>query len=296
MSSQVTTSFVQQYKENLEIQFQQMGSRLQRTVRNETQRGEYAFYDRIKTVAAVEVTNRHGDTPQIDTPHDRRRVSMTPYDFADLIDDPDRIRMLADPTNPYAVNAAMAMGRAKDDVIIAAASGTAYTGKTGSTSTTLPSASKVAVNYVESGVAANSNLTIAKLRRARFLLDKEEAVMDGEPLYLVCSASQVQSMLRTTEATSADFNTVKALVNGELNSFMGFEFIRTERLAVASSVRKCIAYPRSALILATGNEVRVRVSERNDKRHSTQVYVSMDIGAVRTWEEKLIEISCDETK
>jgi len=296
MSFQVDTALVQAYKANIELKFQQMGSRLRPTVRNEQQAAEFDFYDRIGAVDAVEVTTRHADTPLISTPHDRRRVGLRDFDWADLIDKKDKIRMLADPTSAYVTNAVMAMGRAQDDVIIQAAFGTAYTGKTGSTAVTFPSTSEVAVDYVESGAAAASNLTIGKLRRARYLLDKAEATTEGEyDLYIVLDPSQIQSLLRSTEVTSSDYNTVKALVQGEIDTFMGFKFIKSNRLTKDSNnVRDCICYEREGLLLASGMEITVDVGPRRDKRNSVQVYVCGSFGSTRMWEEKVLRIKCDE--
>lgn len=297
MSFQVDTALVQAYRANIDIKFQQMGSRLRSHVRNESQKAEFEYYDRIGPVDAVEVTSRHADTPLISTPHDRRRVGLRDFDWADLIDDKDKIRMLADPTSSYVTNAVMALGRAQDDVIIQAAFGTAYTGKTGSTSTTFPSASEVAVDYVESGTAANSNLTVGKLRRVRYLLDKSEATTEGQyDLCIVVDPSQVQSLLRTTEVTSADYNTVKALVNGEIDTWMGFKFVKSNRLTVVSNVRQVIAFERQGLLLATGMEIKVDVGPRRDKRNSVQVYVCGSFGSTRMWEEKVLRVKCDETK
>lgn len=301
MSFQVETALVQTYKSNIEIQFQQKGSRLRRTVREEPQNAEFDFYDRIGPTDAVEVLNRHSDTPLISTPHDRRRVGLRDFDWADMIDRKDKIRMLADPTASYTQNAVFALGRKVDDVIIESATGVAYTGKTGSTQVTFPAGSEVAVDYVETGAAANSNLTIAKLRRVRFLLDSEEAVendADGqkaEEIFGIVTASQIQSLLRTTEVTSADYNTVKALVNGEIDTFMGIKFIRTQRLVVASNIRDCLFYPKSAITLGMGQDIDVDVGPRRDKRNSVQVYVRASFGATRMWEEKLIRTKCDET-
>lgn len=296
MSFQVDTALVQAYRANIDIKFQQMGSRIRPCVRNERQAAEYEFYDRIGPTDAVEVTSRHGDTPLISTPHDRRRVGLRDFDWADLIDNKDKIRMLADPTSSYVTNAVYAMGRAMDDVIINAAFGTAYAGKTGSTSVTFASGSEIAVNYVESGTAANSNLTIGKLRRARYLLDKAEATTEGQyDLYLIVDPSQIQSLLRTTEVTNSDYNTIKALVAGEIDTYMGFKFVKSNRLPVASSVRECIAFERQGLLLATGMEVKVDVGPRRDKRNSIQVYVCGSFGATRMWEEKVLRIKCDET-
>lgn len=296
MSFQVDTALVQSYRANIGLKFQQMGSRLRGTVRNESQASEFDFYDRIGPVDAVEVTNRHGDTPLISTPHDRRRVGLRDFDWADLIDNKDKLRMLADPTSSYVTNAVMSLGRAQDDVIIQAAFGTAYTGKTGSTSVTFPSASEIAVNYVEAGTAADSNLTVGKLRRARYLLDKAEATTEGQyDLFIVLDPSQVQSLLRTTEVTNSDYNTVKALVAGEIDTFMGFKFIKSNRLTKDSNnVRDCICYERQGLLLSTGMEIKVDVGPRRDKRNSIQVYVCGSFGATRMWEEKVLRIKCDE--
>jgi len=295
-SFQVDTALVQSYKANIEIKFQQMGSRIRPYVRNETQHAEFDFYDRIGAVDAVEVTTRHGDTPLISTPHDRRRVGLRDFDFADLIDNKDKLRMLADPTSSYVTNAVYALGRACDDVLIQAAFGTAYTGKTGATSVTFPAASEVAVNYVESGTAANSNLTIGKLRRVRYLLDKAEATTEGQfDLAAIVDPSQIQGLLRTTEVTNSDYNTIKALVAGEIDTFMGFKFVKSNRLTVASSIRECIFFERQGLLLATAQEIKVDVGPRRDKRNSIQVYACGNFGASRMWEEKVLRVKCDET-
>jgi hypothetical protein len=298
MSFEVDTALVQTYKSNIEIQFQQKGSRLRSTVNNVSQKAEFDFYDRIGPTDAVEVTTRHSDTPLISTPHDRRRIALRDFDWADMIDRKDKIRMLADPTSPYTMNAVYALGRKMDDVIVSAAVGTAYTGKTGSSTVAHPAASKVAKDYVESGSAADSNLTIAKLRRVRYLLTSTEAVSeeDEEGIHAIITANQIQALLRTTEVTSADYNTVKALVEGKIDTFMGFKFKRTERLAKSGNIRNCLFYPASAINLAIGEDIVVDVGPRRDKRNAVQIYVCATFGASRMWEEKVIEVACDETK
>ena len=86
MSNQIDTALVQTYRSNIEIQFQQKGSRLRNTVRVESQKSEFDFYDRIGPVDAVEIQSRHSDTPLLETPHTRRRVGMRDFDWADMID------------------------------------------------------------------------------------------------------------------------------------------------------------------------------------------------------------------
>lgn len=295
MSQQITTALSQGYHSAVEIQFQQQGSRLRETVDVVTQGNEFDYYDRIEATAAEKRTTRHADTPLMETPHSRRRLAMEDYEWADLIDSQDKIRMLSDPTSEYAINAAWAHGRSLDEEIIAAATGTSFSGKTGATSVTHPTASQIAVDYVETGAAVNSGLTVGKLRQARFLFDSLETIMDGEKIWLIHTAKQMQDLLRTTEVTSHDFNTVKALVRGDVDEFMGFTFKRTNLLAVSSDIRTCLAYPQSAIKAAIGSEIVTRVEERADKGYSTQVYTKSTCGATRMWEEKVLDIACDES-
>ena len=294
MSSQVDTAYVYQYRNNVSMLVQQKGSRLRPFVRVEPQNSEFEFYDRIGATDAVEITGRHQDTPLVSTPHDRRRVSLRDYDWADLIDRQDKLKMLIDPTSAYAMNAVFAMGRKMDDAIIGAAFDTAYSGKTGQTSVSFPAGNQVAVNYVESGSAANGNLTIGKIRRAKEILDAYENDPD-EARIMTCTANSLHSLLRNIEITSQDYNVVKALVEGKVDTFMGFKFVRTQRLLTdGSGYRRHIAWVQSKLLLAVSQDPMVDVGPRRDKRNSMQVYVTMGIGATRMEEQGVVEIKVDE--
>ncbi|MEK9918076.1 MAG: phage capsid protein [Pelagibacteraceae bacterium] len=286
MSTQVTTAFVQQYSANVQMLSQQMGSRLRDAVRVENMVGKNAFFDQVGKATAQKRTTRHADTPQIDTPHARRRVSLVDYEYADLIDDQDKVKMLIDPTSAYAMAAAAAMGRAMDDEIIAAALGTAYTGETGSTSTALPAGQQIA--------NGGTDLTVAKLRSAKKILDLSD-VDPSIPRYIACGPDQIENLLSDTSVTSSDFNTVKALVQGEISAFMGFNFIVTNRLSKTGNIRSCFAWAEDGLALAVGRDVMARIDERNDKGYATQVYYCMSIGSTRMEEEKVVQIDCDES-
>ena len=293
MSVQITTAFVEQYKGNVEHLVQQKGSRLRDCVSVETVVGKNAFFEQIGSTAAQVRTSRHSDTPRMDTPHSRRRVSLADYDWADLIDDEDRVRMLIDPTGPYATAAAMAMGRSMDDVIIAAADGTAYTGVAGGTSTAYDTSMTVDVQ-VGISPAADTGLNVGKLRSAKQLLDANEAEDDGR--FCIINAKQLQNLLAETEITSSDYAVVKALVHGEVNTFLGFDFKRTERIGTDSnSDHKVLYWQKAGMKLAIGAEPTVKISERADKNHATQVFTSMSLGATRMQEELVGYIECDPT-
>lgn len=277
MSTQITVAFVEQYKANILMLSQQKGSKLRGTVRSEMVTGKNAFFERIGAVDMTDAVSRHDDTPQIDTPHSRRRVSLITSRWADLIDDADKVRMLIDPASPYATNAAWSAGRKMDERIVNALSGNAFAGEAGGTTVALPSGQKVA--------AASAGLTIAKLRTAKTILGEADVDMDN--ITAAINPAGLEDLLATTEITSSDFNTVKALVAGQVDTFMGFKFVVSTQVTAL----KAFVYSRNAVVLAVGAEPRVRISERDDKNYSTQVFVQMDIGATRVEDEGVVEIS-----
>ena len=286
MSVNVTTSFVEQYSANVQMLSQQMGSKLRGAVDVESIKGKQSFFEQIGKTTAQLRTSRHGSTPQIDMPHSRRSLTTATYEWADLIDDADKIRMLIDPTSSYAKAAAAAMGRAMDSVIIAAALGAAKTGVSGGTSTDLPSTQKI--------VHGSAGLTVAKLLSAKKILDEND-VDPSVKRYCVVSPEQIEDLLNLTEVKSSDFNTVKALAQGDINSFLGFEFITSNLLtADATPSRQVIAFAADGIKLGIGKDITAKISERDDKSYSTQVYYCMDLGATRIEEEKVVEIACNE--
>ena len=281
MSLQITTSFVQQFGSNVYILAQQRGSRLRNAVRNETIVGEKGFFDQLGATTAVRRTSRYADTPLVNTPHARRMVVPIDYDWADLVDDLDQLKNLIDPTSPYAMNAGYAMGRAMDEALIEAFDGTAYTGKDGTTSTVFDTNMSIA--------HGSAGLSIAKLRDAKRLLDAQE-VDPMTPRYIVTKAQEIDDLLGTTEVTSSDYNTIKALVKGEIDTFMGFKFLRTELLTTASSVTSCFAWAETGMLLGVGKDASPSIDKRPDKNNARQVYVNMSIGATRMSEKEVVRI------
>ena len=103
MSNQITTSMVKQFSDNLGLVAQQQGSRLRNAVQLEAGKvGEEYFMDKIGKTNAQKVTSRHADSPLIETPHERRRVTPTDYDWGDMVDSFDMLRVIiADPASAY---------------------------------------------------------------------------------------------------------------------------------------------------------------------------------------------------
>jgi len=286
MSTEITTAFSQQFSANVQLLSQQMGSVLRGGVDEESVVGEKAFFDQVGAAAAVKRTSRHTDTPLVETPHSRRQVTMESYEWGDLIDDADKVRMLIDPTSTYARAAAAAIGRSMDDAIITAATGTSLTGKAGGTSTSMDSDNQIA--------NGSADMTIAKLIQAKKILD-DGSVDPSIPRHIAVGPDQIEALLNTTSVTSSDFNTVKALVQGEIDTFLGFQFHMSTRLAKSGNIRTCFAWAQDGLKLAVGKDVMARIDERADKSYSTQVYYCATFGATRMEEAKVVQIDCDES-
>lgn len=293
----IPNHYTTQFDANWRHLVQQKNSRLREYVTLDSITGKEKSYNQLDTTSMTLISDRSGDTRITDQAMAKRWIRPAQYDTAKLFDEFDE-QLLGEvvlPTSPVVQSHAAAYGRTCDSIVITALGGTAYTGTTGVTATALPAGQKVAVDYVESGAAANSGLTIAKLRAAKYILDSNE-VDEEEERIIVVSAKQLQDLLKTTEVTSADYNTVRALVDGSLNTFMGFKFRRSQLLPLdgGTDVRSAYVYVKSGIILAERG-LKTHMDIRTDLSHSLQIRSVASLGATRTEEKKVVEIACDES-
>ncbi len=281
---QVDVAFVQQYTDTLRLLVQQRRTKLRDTVLVDTDFvGEFKFYDQLGATEMTEKVSRHQDTPIDPADHQRRRLAKRDFVVNHLLDKEDQLNMLIDPKSNYMQSQAMAAGRQIDDVIIEAFDGTAYSGKTGSDSEAFDSNNIIAVGA--------AGLTKAKLITAKQKLDDND--VEEEDRFCAIKPSQLADLLNTDEVVSSDFNVVKALVQGEVNTWLGFQFRKTTRLSNnTAGNRKCFAWHRAAIQLGIQKEPTGRIDERLDKMYAWQTYFSMSIGATRLEEERIIEIVC----
>lgn len=283
MANTISKAFVEQFKSNVVHLAQQRGSRMKDAVRSETVTGDKHNFERIGSMDSVEKTTRHTDTPVLDVPHSRRVVSMRDWQWADLIDQEDKIRMLISPQSEYTKTGGYAMGRRWDKLVIDAATANAEDGD--GTAVTFPSGNKIA--------HASGGMTVAKILSAREILLSNDVDEESDPMFFVIGSGELTDLLNTTEVKSSDYNTVKALAKGELSDFCGFRFIRSEQLNVdttATNYRKCLAFVKSGLGLAIGADVSTRIDDRADKSYATQVYMAFSAAATRIEEEKVVEV------
>ncbi len=285
MAPAVDAAIVRQYSNNILLLTQQLLPKLRPTVYLKPNcEGEMVFQDQLAAEDAEEKTARNQDVVNSNPEFSRRKITPRYFYKAPLVDSMDKVYMAKDPTSEIVQNNGAALARAQDTVIGAAFFATMYGGKEGTDTFTLPTAQKIAVG--------SAGLTITKLRAASQILNSKEVPQEGR--YLAHSSKQLQDLLTATEVTSADTNTIKALVDGKVSGFMGFTFAMTERMPISSTTRQCAAYHRTGMCLAIWKDMVASIDILPGKHFSAQVYAGQSYGAARLEEEKVVEIDCYE--
>lgn len=315
-SIEIPIAHVETYKANVYHLSQQRVPKLFGKSRMESQSSKTDYFNTSRGTEANDITERHGDTILNNTFHGLRAVTLKDADYADLIDKQDKIRILIDPQGIYTVEGVGSLNRKKDDIFISGLLGTAMTGEYGQTSVALPNDQKL-VCIDENGA---SFMNVYSLTLVQLKLELAENINDGDSMegdvanrFFAWSPYEKQSLLNTTKATSSDYAAVKALVNGAIDTYMGFKFITTNRLPItldvtyyddatgevldantdqtlAAGATRCVAWIMDGMVSSVGDELSIDVGPRRDKKVSQQVYLCHSVGATRMEEEKVVEL------
>lgn len=297
MAFEIPSHYSQSFTTNTELLLQELMHEFEGTYTLSAYTGESAqVVKQFGDVEFGEKTGRFEDTTFSSVEHKQRWVLPTDYDLALPVEKQDEIRMLNSPLSSYVQAMGAAWNRKKDSVINAALLGTSQTGKNGVTGTVFDTNNTIAVNAVEpGGTPTNSGLTIEKLIQVRQAMKEAKVNLKMETPYVGTTAKQKSDLLRATEVGSADYNQVKALVDGEIDTFMGFKFIEHESLLVdGSSFRRCPVWVKSGIHMGIWDGLTTEIGPRPDKKYLTQVFMAGTMGATRTQEGKVHEILCEE--
>jgi len=272
--------YAQAYSQNIMQLAQQKESKLAGTVYMKPNvTGKVFYQDQIGAWQMEQKASRNIQTPNNDPGLARRMATMLDFHDARLVDRGDELRSISDPRSAYTIAASKSLGRTMDDRIIAAAIGTANSGETGSTLVTNG-------NIV---LATAASITLSRIIAVKQALDDKD--VDSEDRYFVATPTLLNNLLNTTQATSSDFASIKALVRGEIDTWMGFKWIMSTRLALASASLIGIAYQRTGLCMGLGSAPLVRADQRPDLSYSWQLYYELNIGTVRLEENKVVIVN-----
>ena len=268
--------YAQAYGQNIMQLAQQKYSKLLPTVYLKPNvRGKTFFQDQIGEWEMATKGGRNVTTPNNDPNLSRRMGVMLDYHDNRMLDRGDELKCISDPRSAYTIAAARSLGRKLDDVIIAAAvSTTTASGETGST--TAPTTATI--------LASASTFTLAKVVEAKQALDESDVEMEDR--FLIVDVESLNTAIQIEQFSSADYNTLKALVRGELDTFLGFKWIMSTRLSEQTNLI-ALAYQKYALCLAMASSPLVRTDERSDLSYSWQIYYELNCGAVRLEESRI---------
>lgn len=284
MPDSQSTVYAQAYAQNIMQLAQQKYSKLMPIVYMKPNvKGKTFFQDQIGEWSMSTKGGRNVQTPNNDPNLARRMGTMVDYHDNRMLDRGDELRMLSDPRSAYTIAAAQALGRQIDTVIANKILSSANYGETGSSTITLGTVSGL------SHVAGTpATLTFARVRLAKRILDLEDVEMEDR--FFVVTPQGLDALLNTAQATSSDYAAVKALVRGEIDTWMGFKWIVSNTLSSSGTVTSCFAMQRYGLCMAMGSEPLVRTDERADLSYSWQVYYELNIGAVRLEEARVVQV------
>ena len=333
---QITEALKEQFAKNIQLVIQQEGSKLRKYVTVEPQDTEVIQFETMHTYEAKarhkSADGYHEDghadrleplsfrTPKIT----RRQSTAQSYYWEAAMDRNDKLNLLSDPTSRFPKLAGWAIGRQQDRLIIDSLAAKVNGGRSGQNviyfdvaRNVIPVGVKLTdatlaihanglpnVNNAQAGANAieakrKSGLTIDKLLKAHQIL-KKHSFGSSEKYYLICSSAQIGDLLRDSQVASYDYNSVKALVSGEINSFAGFNFIITEMLGgikggagAVNSVRDCYAFTESSIRFGTVTGSIERQIDRLVQYHyAPSLYYSESFGATRTDEGQVVCIKC----
>jgi hypothetical protein len=206
--------------------------------------GESYKFTRMGSGIANQKASQADVTP-MDIEHARQTAILSNWNAPEYTDIFDAAEVNFDEKTELAQTIAKALSRREDQLIIAAMDSVTYV----NSSPTIDQGTSVAL-----GTAFN----VAALRKASSVLS-DKGVPESDR-YIAYTAADRESLMGEEEATSSDYNTVKALVNGDIDSFVGFKFklieTREEGGLPANTV---FAWHKAAVGYAVGIDMKTTV-------------------------------------
>jgi hypothetical protein len=286
---------VTMFTANVKASLVKMGGLIKPLVSQSTYMGEKAQV--VMFIGPVEFIER--DTPYSDTKlteleHTQRWIFGKEYDCAVLVDRLDMLKLVYDPTSPYVERFREAANRKMDEIVVSAFFATAKTGKNAGTDTTLPAGNTVA--------AGGTGFTVNKLRSLRKLFKKKHVDVRTVKPYVLINAEGADDLLGETTVGSSDYNAVKPLVDGEVSSFMGFQFIPYEdngsskdgkgipSYSSGGTIRQSAAWVPDGMHYGSWDDLVITINNRPDKNNIKQIHGTFTGGATRIDESKVFNL------
>ena len=286
MGASVADVYVNTYETNVRHLAQQGITRLRPWVMERSVQSEAHNWERIGKSLAVAKTARKVETPDSDTIWSRRQSVPVTFHVGDVTEQEDIVQMIVDPNSNYARAHGMAMRRAHDDNIIAAAVGPSRDG----------AGDPVAFLTTQNVGDGTTPLTFDAVTAVSELFMKNDIDPDEEKV-MVIGPTQARKLLQLTEATSGDYNALRPLTSkGYVESWMGYSWVVSTRLeAPDTGELYCFAMTRKALGFQVNRDITARIQEDPSISFAWRIYCNSTFGAVRVEDEHLVRLHLADT-
>lgn len=289
-----------QFSTSLMLLLQQMDTRLRGGVLSGSHVGKMA--SPVQYAGALQFKQAAGRgsplQPQLEQ-YQRRWVFPNDKDLTIQVDTFDELRTIIDPRSAISMAIQAAANRLYDDILIQSYFGSASIGVDSSSLVTetfnsgadFPISVLIADTF---GSGASTGLTVKKLIEAKRILRRYENDMDGGNLHIAIGAQQEADLLNQIEVVSTEFNTKPVLVDGRLESFLGFQIHHSERLQTdGATLRYCPIWLTDGMYLGLWKDMQTVISQRNDLvGHPWQAYSMISLGATRLQGGKVLQVNC----
>ena len=280
MAITISNVYIQTFENNVRYLAQQSDTRLQPHITNKSTGGEKHNWERLGAGAATQKTAPRTDTPTSDLPWSRRVSVATTWHAGETSEQEDPVQMLIDPNSSIARTLAMAMRRAVDDLIIAAATGDALDGD-GAT------VSFPAGQVIGDGTGVISLDIVLQVQE----LFNQNDVDPDEPKCFVIGPTQQRKLLQLMEVTSSDYQNMKALATGYLPNWMGFTWIMSNRLLIpVAGELSCLAFTPRAIGMQVNKDISAKIAEDPSLSFAWRIYTMLVMGAVRVEDEHIVHV------
>lgn len=270
--------------------------------------GKTHGFKKIVKREMVDVTGRLQDTNPEEQLFRYRYLFPRKAKLATIFDEDDasELALAVAPTGETIVEHTSAAARKIDAIFIAGILGANFEGEEDNmTSVPLPASQQVAINYHRDGSTTNVGLTLAKLIAGKAKFGKNEVHgqgMDGAKgkLCMAVSQDELDNLLFDVEQTgSADYNKVRALVDGEVDYFMGIHFLRSELLPTASLgggkiSRTCPMWVSDQVRLGFWADLKTSIDVLPNKDQAIQIYSRIRLNSCRKDENAVVAVFCQQ--
>ena len=139
-------------------------------------------------------------------------------------------------------------------------------------------------------------LTPAKLRGATVLQSKAQIISMHVPHVLV-EEEDLQNMLTSVEVSSADYNQLSRVIDGEIDMFKGKKLVRVEagtlKTNAAGNTAYLPMYYPDQILFKERPLVSTRVGERPDKMYRWYAYMEVQHSVLRREDKGVIHIEVE---